>query len=71
MSKQILVVLVAAVVLLGLGVFGAIAFTANGDSGGPVMTMPDGSIMPADQMTTGGSHTMEDGSTMDDGDMTP
>ncbi len=69
MSKQTLAVIVGAIVLFGLGVFGALAFT-GGDSGTPMMTMPDGSTMPADQMmTTEGTHTMDDGSMMDDEDM--
>ena len=68
MNKQTLVVIVAAIVLLGLGVFGALAFT-GGDSGTPMMTMPDGSTMPADQMTTDDTMTMDDGSTMDDDEM--
>lgn len=70
MNKQTLVVIVGAIVLLGLGVFGALAFT-GGDSGTPVMTMPDGSTMPADQMTTDDTMTMDDGSTMDESEMTP
>ncbi len=69
MSKQALVLIVGAIVLFGVGVFGALAFT-GGDSGTPMMTMPDGSTMPADQMmTTEGTHTMDDGSMMDDEDM--
>jgi len=56
-----LVVIVGAIVLLGLGVFGALAFTGGGDSGTPMMTMPDGSTMPADHMTTDGTMTMDDG----------
>lgn len=71
MQKQTLVVIVGAIILLGLGVFGAMAFTGQSDSGTPMMTMPDGSIMPVDQMGTGGVHTMEDGQIMDDADMTP
>lgn len=70
MNKQTLVVIAGAIVLLGLGVFGALAFT-GGDSGTPVMTMPDGSTMPADQMTTDDTMTMDDGSTMDESEMTP
>ena len=68
MNKQTLVVIVGAVILLGVGVFGALAFT-GGDSGTPIMTMPDGSTMPNDQMTDDGTHTMEDGSMMDDQEM--
>lgn len=68
MNKQTLVVIVGAVILLGVGVFGALAFT-GGDSGTPVMTMPDGSTMPSNQMTDNGTHTMTDGSTMDDQEM--
>lgn len=68
MNKQTLVVIVGAVILLGVGVFGALAFT-GGDSGTPVMTMPDRSTMPSNQMTDNGTHTMTDGSTMDDQEM--
>ena len=68
MNKQTLVVIVGAVLLLGVGVFGALAFT-GGDTGTPVMTMPDGSTMPSDQMTVDGTHTMDDGSTMGDQDV--
>ena len=70
MNKQTLAVIVGAIVLFAVAVIGAMAFT-GGDSGTPVMTMPDGSTMPADQMTTGDTMTMEDGSTMDDTEMTP
>lgn len=70
MNKQTLAVIVGAIVLFAAAVIGAMAFT-GGDSGTPVMTMPDGSTMPTDQMTTGGTMTMEDGSTMDDTEMTP
>lgn len=62
MNKQTLAVVVGAAVLLVAGIVGAMAFTS--DSGGPVMTMPDGSTMPADQMTTEDMMTMDDGSTM-------
>ena len=67
-SKQTLVVIVGAIILLGVGVFGALAFT-GGDSGTPMMTMPDGSTMPSTQMTDNGTHTMTDGSMMDDQEM--
>ena len=65
MNKQTLAVIVGAIVLFAVAVIGAMALT-GGDSGTPMMTMPDGSTMPTDQMTTGGTMTMEDGSTMDD-----
>ena len=68
MNKQTLVVVVGAIILLGVGVFGALAFT-SGDNGTPMMTMQDGSTMPGDQMSGDGIHTMEDGSMMDDQDM--
>ena len=67
-NKQTLVVIVGAIILLGVGVFGALAFT-GGDSGTPMMTMPDGSTMPSNQMTDNGIHTMTDGSMMDDQEM--
>lgn len=69
MNKQTLVVLVGAIVLLGLGVFGALAFTGKDST--PIMTMPDGSTMPSDQMSTADMMTMEGGSTMNNSDMTP
>lgn len=68
MSRQSLAVIIGAIVLFGVGVFGALAFTGD-DSGTPTMTMPDGSTMPADQMPTEGTHTMDDGSTMNDQEM--
>lgn len=72
MNKQTLVVVIGAIVLLGLGVFGAMAFTGSSSSGSPVMTMDDGTIMPSDQMTsTQGTHTMEDGGTMTGTEMNP
>jgi hypothetical protein len=69
MSKQTLAIIVGAVVVFVVAVVSAMAFT--GGSGTPMMTMPDGSIMPADQMSTDGTHTMEDGSTMSDEEMDP
>ena len=69
MKLQTVAVIVGAIVLFGAAVIGAMAFTGGSDSSGPVMTMPDGSTMPADQMTTTGTHTMEDGPTMDDSEM--
>ena len=70
MTKQTIVVLVAAIVLLGLGIVGAMAFTGGSDS--PTMKMPDGNTMPSDQMTsTGTTHTMTDGQTMTGMDMNP
>lgn len=69
MNKQTLAVIVGAIILLGLGIFGAMAYTGGADSGSPMMTMPDGSSMPADQMTTDDTMTMDDGSTMDQDEM--
>ena len=64
--------IVGSIVLLGLGLFGAMALT-GGDSGstGNVHTMPGGSIMTGPMTGTGGMHTMEDGSIMDNGEMQP
>ena len=70
MNRQTLAIAIGAIVLFVVAVVGAMAFT-GGDSGTPMMTMQDGSTMPADQMSTGGTHTMEDGSTMDDTEMMP
>ena len=67
MGKQTIVVLVAAVAIFTVGIFGALAFT-GGEPDTPMMTMTDGSTMPADQM---GTHTMEDGGTMTGMDMNP
>jgi hypothetical protein len=72
MNKQTLVVVIGAIALLGLGIAGAMAFTGSSGSDSPVMTMPDGSTMPSDQMTsTGGTHTMQDGETMTGMNMNP
>ena len=60
MSKQNLVVVIGAIALLGLGVFGAIAFT--GTSSNPA---------PSGQVTTGGTHTMDDGQLMTGTEMAP
>lgn len=49
MSRQTLAVIVGAIVLFAVAVIGAMAFT-GGESGGPTMTMPDGSTMPTDEM---------------------
>lgn len=68
MNRQTLLVTVGAIILLAVGIFGALAFT-GGDSGGPMMTMPDGSTMPTNQMTTDGTMTMDDGSMMDGNEM--
>lgn len=70
MNRQTLAIVVGAIVLFVVAVVGAMAFT-GGDSGTPMMTMPDGSTMPDDQMSTAGTHTMEDDSTMDDTEMMP
>ncbi len=67
MSRQIAAVAVGAIVLFVVAVLGAMAFT-GGDSS-PMMTMPDGSTMPTDQMTDT-TMTMDDGSTMPDDEMT-
>lgn len=69
MNKQTLIVVIGAIVLLGLGIGGAMVFTAGSDS--PTMTMPDGSTMPSDQMGSTGMHTMQDGQTMTGMDINP
>ena len=72
MNKQNLVVVIGAIVLLGLGIAGAMAFTGSSGSDAPVMTMPDGGTMPSDQMTsTGGANTIQDDGTMTGMDMNP
>lgn len=70
MSKQTLAVMIGAIVLFAVAVVGAFAFTSGG-SDTPMMTMPDGSTMPAGEMTTEGMMTMDDGSTMSDDEMQP
>jgi amino acid transporter len=65
-NKQTLVVVVGAVVILGLGILGAVAFTGDTDAS-PMMTMEDGSTMPTDEM----SDTSESDETMTNMDMTP
>ena len=71
MNKQTLVVIVAAIALFAVGVIGALALTGGGSST-PMMTMPDGSTMPSDQMTsTGTTRTMTDGQTMTGMDINP
>ena len=79
MDKRTLAVIVGAAIFLVAGIAAAMAFTGGGDSGGPMMTMPDGSTMPADEMPqdgmmttdgmTGGMMTMGDGSTMPSNEM--
>lgn len=70
MNRQTVAIVVGAIVLFAVAVISATAFNSGGDSGTPVMTMPDGSTMPADQMTTTTTTmTMKDGSTM--GGMAP
>ena len=72
MSKQTLVVIVGAIVLFGIGIVGAMAFTGSSGSHSPVITMPGGSTTPSAQMTsTGGTHTMQDGGAMTGMDMSP
>ena len=62
--KQTVVVIVAAIILFGVGIVGALAFT-GGDDNSNVHEMPNG------QMMTGPMHTMQDGSVMTGMDMTP
>ena len=65
--------LLAAMLALGVGFVALVrvddSASASGGDGTPVMTMPDGSTMPSDQMTVDGTHTMDDGSTMGDQDV--
>lgn len=67
MNKQTLIVIVGAAILLGLGIFGSMAFS-GGDDSTPSMTMPDGSTMPSDQMT---NTSDTDNGTTTGMDMTP
>ena len=71
MPKQTLVVIVAAIVLFGLGIIGALAFTGgSGSSNGH--QMPNGQMMTG-QMTeqTDTTDTMQDGQTMSGMEITP
>lgn len=68
MPKQTLAVIVAAIVLFGVGIIGALAFT-GGDDGSNSHQMPNGQTMTGqmnDQTTT-----MDDGQTMTGMDMSP
>jgi len=73
-SKQLLAVIVGAVVLFAVAVIGAMAFTSDdASSGGTVHTMPDGSVMttPMDDDSMADEDedsTMGDGSMMDEDD---
>lgn len=58
MSKQVAIVVVAAIVLFGVALVGALAFTGNSNGGGTSHTMPDGQTM------TTPMHTMDNGDTM-------
>ena len=74
MSKQLLAVIVGAVVLFAVAVIGAMAFTSDdASSGGTVHTMPDGSVMTTpmndDSMMGDGSMMDEDDDSMMDGSM--
>jgi hypothetical protein len=51
MSKQTLAVIVGAIALFAIAVFGALAFTGGDSSSGNGHTMPGGSTM-TDQMST-------------------
>ena len=63
MDRRMVAVIAGAALLLIIGVFAAMAFTGN-DSQGNMMTMPNGSTMPANQMPNSDMMTMPDGSTM-------
>lgn len=71
MPKQTLAVIAAAIVLFGIGIIGALAFTSGNESSNGHQ-MPNGQMMIG-QMTgqTGGMHTMRDGQTMSGMDMSP
>ena len=57
MSKQTLVVIIGAIVLVAVGIVGALAFTGGGSSDGH--QMQNGQTMTGDM-----THTMQDGETM-------
>ena len=58
MNKQALIVAVAAVVLFGIALIGALAFTGKSSGNGSTHTMQDGQVM------TTPMHTMDNGQTM-------
>jgi uncharacterized protein (DUF305 family) len=55
MNRQPLLVAVGALLLLGIGIFGALRFTESEDEAGAMMTMADGTVMPVEQMPGGAS----------------
>lgn len=71
MPKQTLAVIVAAIVLFGVGIIGALAFT-GGDDNSNGHQMPNGQTMTG-QMTeqTDTTDTMQDGQTMTGMEITP
>jgi hypothetical protein len=65
MSRQTIVIVLGAVVLFVVGVFGAMALTGTDSSPSKnVHTMPGGSTMTEPMATTEPTHTMTDGETM-------
>ena len=58
MNKQVLIVVIAAVVLFGVALIGALAFTGKSNGNGNTHTMQDGQVM------TTPMHTMDNGQTM-------
>ena len=58
MSKQVAIVVVAAIVLFGVALVGALAFTGSSRSGDNGHTLPDGQTMTAPM------HTMNNGDMM-------
>lgn len=71
MNRQLLAVIIGAVLLFAGGIAGALALTKNDSNATPMHTMSDGSTMAGDGTSMQGTHTMPDGSHMSDMDMTP
>ena len=65
MNKQLIAVVVGAVVLFAVALFAALAFTGNNSDAGNVHTMPNGQRMSG-SMHTGSTmgHTMSNGHMM-------
>ena len=58
LNKQVIIVVVAAIVLFGVALVGALAFTGKSNSGGNGHTMPDGQTMATPMRTMDNGDTM-------------
>ncbi len=65
MNKQMISIIVGAVVLFAVALVGALAFTGNDSGAGNVHTMPNGQMMTGSTDTDSTmDHTMSNGQTM-------